>query len=260
MSITRENCACTVRFSASVRASSGPVDASVSKPATSQCSAGVTSTRRARSSPCTITRTEPSPSLSIRTTEPSVPTSYSSSARACITAPSTGSAPPTGFTTPSSRRLFPRTTSSMSCTALGSVSASGSTTCGYTTSWPRGRIGSCSIYCTRTDCGPESRAGSLVRRTARNPCSYRADALGIDRDGEAEAALERTDLHLHRVVVRLALVLRRALATDREDAVSELHGEVVRAHPGDVHVDDELGLRLVDVGGGLPLGGGDEAH
>src|SRR6059058_2776508 len=56
----------------------------------------------------------------------------------------------------------------------------------------------------------------------------RADALGIDRDGEAEAALERADLHLHRVVVRLALVPRRALAADREDAVRELHREVLR--------------------------------
>src|SRR2546422_11540993 len=30
-------------------------------------------------------------------------------------------------------------------------------------------------------------------------------------------------------------------------------------YSGDVHVDDELGIRLVDVGGGLPLGRGDEA-
>src|SRR2546430_9122369 len=50
-----------------------------------------------------------------------------------------------------------------------------------------------------------------------------------------------------------------ALPIYREDAVRELHGEVLRAHPGDVHVDDELGVRLVDVGGGLPLGRGDEA-
>jgi len=77
-----------------------------------------------------MTRTEPSPSLSMRTTVLSVPTSYSSSARACITAPSGGSVPPSGFTTPSSSRLLPCTTSSMSCTAYGSVSAIGSTTCG----------------------------------------------------------------------------------------------------------------------------------
>src|SRR6184192_3654852 len=239
MSITRENCACTVRFSASVRASSGPVDASVSKPATSQCSAGPISTKRARSRPCTITRTEPSPSLSIRTTEPSVPTSYSSSGRACITAPSGGSPPASGFTMPSSRRLFPCTTSSMSCTACGSASAMGSTTWGYTTSWPSEdrqavhllhlhRLGSRQA---RRDLGePHLEKAVLVAR---------ADRLGVDRHGEPEAALERTDLHLHGVIVWLSLAPRLALASDGENAVGELDREILRAHAGDVHVDHE---------------------
>src|SRR5437764_744630 len=94
-----------------------------------------------------MTRTEPSPSLSIRTTVPSVPTSYSSSARACITAPSGGSVPPGG-----------------------------------------------------------------------------------------------------------------ALAGNRQHAVHVLDREVLRAHPGDVHVDHQRIVRLVNVGRRLPFGRGDEAH
>src|SRR5207248_2240961 len=89
----------------------------------------------------------------------------------------------------------------------------------------------------------------------------RTDAFGVHRDGQAEATLEGTDLHFHRVVVGLALVAAcLTLARDREDAVHVLDGEVFGPHAGDVHVDDERLVRLEDVGGGLPFGGGDEAH
>src|SRR5216117_834255 len=89
----------------------------------------------------------------------------------------------------------------------------------------------------------------------------RPNALGIDRHGEAEATLERPDLHLHRVIVRLAFVASRgALARDRQDTVHVLDREVLRAHPGDVHVDHQRGVGLVNVRRRLPLGRGDEAH
>src|SRR5207244_13144522 len=63
-----------------------------------------------------------------------------------------------------------------------------------------------------------------------------------------------------RVVVRLPLAPRLALAPDGEDAVGELDGEILGAHAGDVHVDDDRVVDLVDVGRGLPLGGRDEAN
>ena len=51
-----------------------------------------------------------------------------------------------------------------------------------------------------------------------------------------------------------------ALPGDREDTVYVLDAEVLGAHARDVHVDEERVVGLEDVGGGLPLGGRDEAH
>src|ERR1051325_11533511 len=71
MSMTRENWAMVVRFSASVRASSSVFSCSGSLSAISHFSPCAMLLRRARSRPCTITRTDPSPSFSIRTIVPS---------------------------------------------------------------------------------------------------------------------------------------------------------------------------------------------
>src|SRR5205807_10601189 len=127
-------------------------------------------------------------------------------------------------------------------------------------SWPSGRIGRRSIYCTFTDWGPDSRADLGEPHLEKAVLVARADRLGSDRHRQPEAALERTDLDLHRVVVRLPLAPRLALAADGENAVGELDREILRAHAGDVQVDHERVLDLVDVRRRLPFGGRDEAH
>src|SRR2546430_15524476 len=82
----------------------------------------------------------------------------------------------------------------------------------------------------------------------------RADRLGVDRHRQPEAALERTDLDLHRVGVRLPLAPRLALAADGENAVGPLGREILRAHAVYGHVDHERVPALGDVRWRLPLG------
>jgi len=67
-------------------------------------------------------------------------------------------------------------------------------------------------------------------------------------------ALERSDLHFHRVVVPLAVLARLALAADPQDALIHLDAEVLSAHPGDVDLHDQLIVGFVDVGARLPFG------
>ncbi len=75
MSITRANWAYTERFSASTFASSTGFSVKVRYAAVSQRSPSTISTSWARSMPWSMTRIVPSPSFSMRTMVPRVPTS-----------------------------------------------------------------------------------------------------------------------------------------------------------------------------------------
>src|SRR4029077_8521910 len=179
-----------------------------------------------------------------------------------MTAPSGGSASLSGFTTPSKRRLFPCTTSSISWTALGSVSAIGRTRGRETTTRPGGVIGRVSILLHPNGLRSRETRGELGEAHLEEPVLVaRADAFGIHGYGQPEAALERTDLDFHHVEMRLALFpAHRALAGDCEHPLGVLDAEILGVHAGDIHVDDDRVVGLVDVGRWLPLGGGDEPH
>src|SRR5437879_7219220 len=58
----------------------------------------------------------------------------------------------------------------------------------------------------------------------------------------------------------LPLLPRDALPRNLEDAVVQLDAEVLGAHAGDVHVDDELVIRFIDIGARLPFGGCDKTE
>ena len=115
---------------------------------------------------------------------------------------------------------------------------------------------------TFTLCGPEGRWGGKLGQAdfEKTVLVGGAQARRIDGDREAQPSFERSDLHLHRMVVPFPLAQRGPLAGDGDHPFSELDCEVLRLHAGDVHVDDDGVGRFVDVGGGLPLGGRDEAH
>ena len=190
-------------------------------------------------------RTDPSGSFIMRTICASVPTEWKGGSSLCGS-----SSLRSGFSVASATILCDWSTSSISETWRGTVTASGTTTCGKTTSESSGRIGSRSA---QGPLRPEVRSSlpcysALLSQSGRGAVPTAVHGLWAERSSgsrfrsrrgsrpahvavEANEALERPDLDLHRVIMPGAGGKVAANTRDRQQLALDLNLDVVGLHP-----------------------------